>query len=734
MSNIVGIDLGTTNSRVALLRQAGGGLVVLPTIPTAVWLDEDGTALVGALAKQQAMQPGQPPPAMLFRRAMGTDDPVIAGHGTLTPLAASTHVLRHLKNLAEDALGVAVDRAVVTVPAFFEARARNEITQAGLDAGFEVIETLLEPVAAALTYTRDRELAQPRTLLVYDLGGATFDASVVSWDPDTGFEHRGFDGDRFLGGSEFDNDVVRWMAEQLPKHDLRVIATLLPWIEKAKHELTVDSVATVTVTSGTDRSGIPLRINLPIRRDTFEELIEPRIRSTIERCDRALDSAGQPSLDEILMVGGSSRIPLVARLLREHYQVQPVMIEPDLCVAIGAAIKAASDAQRPVVEHATNSPVAVEADADVLTKDIAVELPDGPFVIGPAGTKLPYRTTFSLETANQGVLLRVRLFEGPLPIGEVEVRELPRELPVGTRVVVEVELQRNGTIQARASVPAAGPHAVGTADITISRVVLPSWDQLRKQYEEVSAGWQNKRLVANPVDLMRFGPELDALLTEIEPLLDERLDGTKTHNKLQEADTRLRRISLGRKELQPPWAEFDAKLSELDRLCDELTEQKSRPYKNGIPGLRDAGRKAHETQNKVDWSAANEAVDRQIMGVRESLKGPTIRRPITASEIQENFLAVLTGEIESVRKANERSQGRHHAEADKLIAGMRSIVTELGLVDAYSNSAIRELQKIYNNSMLPMGSAVNRWLEKAGEPNPGSDEVILPRRPQWNAM
>jgi actin-like ATPase involved in cell morphogenesis len=856
MSITVGIDLGTTNSCVAVpatadipnrekliedgkLRQVGGALVVLDefgsaTVPSVVWVDGDGTAVVGRMAKQKAKLPGQPPPAMFFKRAMGTDDRLIAGHATLTPLESSTHVLRYLKNLAEDALGAPVDRAIVTVPAFFEARARNETTQAGREAGLEVMETLLEPVAAALTYARSRALSEPRTFLVYDLGGGTFDASVVSWDPDIGFENRRFDGDRFLGGYEFDKLIVQWAARQLPKHDLRfdiedpndvaLFARLLSFAETVKQELTEDHVATIIVTSGEDRSGIPLNINLPIRRATFEEFIEPDIRSTIEKCDRALDAAwvgvanssgaNQTPLDEIVMVGGSSRIPLVARLLREHYQIEPVMIDPDLCVAVGAAMKAASaairsshllldrpaqvtalptidlsgqviadnldgvvvwlvsgdgtkraetvnpegrflfqdvplredtenvftvevvardakiDAQRLVVEHSTDSPVEVEADGDVLTKDIAVELVDGQLVIGPAGTKLPYRKAFPLETANQGVLLRVRLIEGSVPIGKVEVRDLPRELPVGTAVQVEAEFQRNWTIRARASVPAAGPHAVGIAEIDIPQIVLPSWDQLRERYEEVRAGWEDKRMVANPVDLMRLGPGLDALLTEIEPLLNERVDRAKTHHKLQEADTRLRQIPLSRKkELQPPWEEFEARLDELDRLADALAEhdeQKSRPHKNGIPGLRSAGQKAFEAQNKIDWHTANEAVRRQILSIKEKLPGgQESRRTLTNPEVQQRLLYDLNDLIKSVRETDERTGGKYHKEANELISELQAIVTELRLIDANGWDASRELKLVHNNKILPMQKSVDRWQEKVRMP--GSDGVISVR-------
>jgi molecular chaperone DnaK (HSP70) len=856
MSITVGIDLGTTNSCVAVpetadfpnrekliedgrLRQVGGALVVLDefgsaTTPSAVWLDEDGTAIVGRMAKQKAKLPGQPPPAMFFKRAMGTDDRLIAGHAKLSPLEASTHVLRHLKNLAEEALGAPVDRAVVTVPAFFEARARNETTQAGREAGLEVMETLLEPVAAALTYARSRALSEQRTFLVYDLGGGTFDASVVSWDPDIGFENRRFDGDRFLGGYEFDKLIVKWAARQLPKHDLRfdtedpndvaLFAKLLSHAETVKQELTEDPVATIIVTSGEDRSGIPLNINLPMRRAVFEELIEPDIRSTIEKCDRALDAAGvgvangsdanRTPLREIVMVGGSSRIPLVARMLRERYQVEPIMIDPDLCVAVGAAVKAASaavrsshllldrpaqvtalptidlsgqvivdnvdgivvwlvredgtrraeavnaegrflyqdvrlredtenvftvevfagdakiDAQRLVVEHSTDSPVEVEADGDVLTKDISVELLRGQDVIGPAGTKLPYRKSFPLETANQGVLLRVRLFEGAVPIGEVEVRDLPRDLPIGSAVQVEVEFQCNWTIRARASVPAAGPHAVGTAEITIPQVVLPSWDQLRERYEQVCAGWEDKRAVANPVDLMRLGPDLDALLTEIEPLLDERLDRAKAHHKLQEAETLLKRIPLGRSQLQPPWEEFAAQLDELDRLADALAErdpQQSRQHKNGIRGLRTAGQKAFEAQNKIDWHSANEAVRRQILSIKDRLAGGTKHyRQLSASELRTRFLGELATMIESAREADARTGRRHRKEADKFVSEMQSIVTELHLVEADGPDAFRELKVIYNNRVLPMRMEVDRWQEKVCMPE--SDGVIRVRK------
>ncbi|HEU5471085.1 MAG TPA: Hsp70 family protein [Actinophytocola sp.] len=373
MSIVVGIDLGTTNSCVAVpagaeipdkdallaagrLRPLGGALIVTnpdlsATTPSVVWVDRDGTPIVGAAAKRKARLPGAPP-AMFFKRNMGSDQPVTAGHATLTPRAASVLVLRHLRNVVRDAIGVAVDRAVVTVPAFFETRAKNETTAAGAEAGLEVVETLIEPVAAALAYMRDAETepAGQRRFLVYDLGGGTFDTSVVSWDPRDGFTSRSFDGDRFLGGYDFDRAIVDWIAEQVPAYDLRLgdeqsaglLARLLAVAEAAKHDLSRETETDIIIQDLEDRAGRPMNVNLVLTRSGFDRLIAQQLRDTIAQCDQALARARltKADLDEVVLVGGSSRIPLVAGLLAEHYGIRPRLSNPELCVAVGAALKA----------------------------------------------------------------------------------------------------------------------------------------------------------------------------------------------------------------------------------------------------------------------------------------------------------------------------------------------------------------------------------------------------------
>ncbi len=377
MSVIAGIDLGTTNCCVTVpadadipgkaaliergrLRPLGGALIVANpdlslTTPSAVWVGHDGTTLVGAPAKRKARVAGAPP-AMFFKRIMGTDQTVRAGHTELTAVQASTMLLRHLKKTAEDALGVTIDRAVITVPAYFESSAKTSTAEAGRRAGLEVAETLIEPVAAALAhrYLDEQPVQRPHRSLIYDLGGGTFDTSVVLWDPEDGFTSKSFDGDRYLGGYDFDQAIVDWMIEKLPAYDLASEpgnprdnerqARLLSLAERAKHELSRDSETEIVDDNLEDRSGQPMNINLTIRRTDFETKIGAYLRDTLEQCDSALRKGRVRSseLDEVVLVGGSSRIPLVSTLLERRFGKRPRLFHPELVVAVGAALKAGS--------------------------------------------------------------------------------------------------------------------------------------------------------------------------------------------------------------------------------------------------------------------------------------------------------------------------------------------------------------------------------------------------------
>ncbi|MEU0543524.1 Hsp70 family protein [Nocardia sp. NPDC005978] len=462
MSIVAGIDLGTTNCCLAIpadadipnkqelidsrrLRPLGGALIVANpdlslTTPSAVWIGADGAPLVGALAKRKARLPGSPP-AMFFKRNMGTDALVTAGHAILTPLEASVHLLRHLKAVAEQTLGVPIDRAVVTVPAYFETSAKTQTTRAGAEAGLEVAETLMEPVAAALAHMHEtgETHAERRRFLVYDLGGGTFDTSVVSWDAQEGFASRSFDGDRYLGGYDFDQAIVEWMIAQLPAYDLRTEpgdaadaerqARLLSLAETAKHDLTRETETEIVSQDLEDRAGTPMSINLPLGRHEFQRMIDAFVRGTLEHCADAVDKARlKPGdLDEIVLVGGSSRIPLVAELLAERFGVTPRLFHPELVVAVGAALKAGNLTSRGSVLEL--EPLVPEGDcADIAGRVLRKHIAAAEVVVEvhPDGGD-PVRETI---TDDEGAFLFIEI---PLPSGECTIRVLAD----GTEIAAE---------------------------------------------------------------------------------------------------------------------------------------------------------------------------------------------------------------------------------------------------------------------------------------------------------
>lgn len=438
---VVGIDLGTTNSCVAIsadaqipgmaekiaagrLRPVSGALVITdrhrsPITPSAVWIDRDGTPVVGARAKHKARQSGEPAPAQFFKRDMSGSAPLRAGHAMITPQEASAHVLRHLRELAESVLEVPVTRAIVTVPAFFEVGAKNATTQAGAAAGVEVVATLIEPVAAALAYLAgrpDRD-EEEGTFVVYDLGGGTFDASVVAWDTESGFEHLSFDGDRFLGGYDFDQAIVGLLADKTPSYNLKIDSTvpehrtlldaLLAEAEDVKISLSRSPVAELVKQNLVDCDGEPMILNEPFEREEFEELIAGRITTTVDRCVAALAKAAQlrpevtaEYLDGIVLVGGSSRIPLVSTMLRDRLGIEPTLVDPDLCVAAGAALHAAFT-ERPSTYLRMGAPIVLDGRGEI----------NGQVLAGP-GLDDPTLATVVLRTDDGEHTVRARPDKG----------------------------------------------------------------------------------------------------------------------------------------------------------------------------------------------------------------------------------------------------------------------------------------------------------------------------------
>ncbi len=349
MDTIIGIDLGTTNSAVSVIRD---GLPVMlpatdgqPILPSVVGLDGEGRLLVGQAARNQyVLTPERTVKSV--KRQMGQDVKLPLGPQAYTPQEISAMILRTLKEQAERALGHPVRKAVITVPAFFNETQREATRAAGDLADLEVVRIINEPTAAALVY-------EPRSdrherLLVYDLGGGTFDVSVVQIEQGV-IEVLSSHGDTQLGGDDFDELLLTWVCEDfLDKHglDLRELPTarsrLLQAVEEAKKRLSVEAYTELAEEFIAEKDGLPLNLKITLERRDYEELIEPLLNKTVKCVDAALHDARlrAEQIDKVILVGGSSRTPLVHRLLLEQLGQPPHFeIDPDLCVAMGAAVQ-----------------------------------------------------------------------------------------------------------------------------------------------------------------------------------------------------------------------------------------------------------------------------------------------------------------------------------------------------------------------------------------------------------
>ena len=350
MSKVIGIDLGTTNSCVAVIE--GGEPVVIPnaegarTTPSVVAFGKTGERLVGQVAKRQAItNPDRT--VSSIKRQMGSDYKVKIDDKKYTPQEISAMILQKLKTDAESYLGEKVTEAVITVPAYFTDSQRQATKDAGKIAGLEVKRIINEPTAAALAYGIDKENDQK--VMVYDLGGGTFDVSIIEMG-DGVQEVLATAGNNRLGGDDFDQRVIDWIADEFKKSegvDLRgdkmAMQRLKEAAEKAKIELSNVTTSTINLPFiGLKSDGTPLNLEMNLTRAKFNELTADLVEATMGPVRQAISDSGLKTSDlhKILMVGGSSRIPAVQEAVKKYTGVEPFKgINPDECVAIGAAIQ-----------------------------------------------------------------------------------------------------------------------------------------------------------------------------------------------------------------------------------------------------------------------------------------------------------------------------------------------------------------------------------------------------------
>jgi molecular chaperone DnaK len=481
---IIGIDLGTTNSEVAIIRDGKPHVFEEdgdPILPSFVGLSEDGKLLVGRAARNQWIVAPQRT-IKSIKRKMGQNITVKLGDQEYRPQEISAMILRTLKDRASAQLGVAVRKAVITVPAYFNDDQRNATREAGELAGLEVLRILNEPTAASLAY--DPKHTDLHRILVYDLGGGTFDVSIVQAQEGV-IEVLASHGDTQLGGDDFDEllfqHVVKKFQEQhgidLAAHVI-ARARILNAVEAAKRHLSFHPFARIEEEFIAEKDGQSLHLQIEITRHDYEEMIRPLMNRTMDCLQRALEDAKllPSAIDKVVLVGGTTRTPLVSQMLEERLgQPAHQEVNPDLCVAMGAGIQAALIAGEDVG--------AILVDITPHSLGIrCLEYQHGldfPFRFAPIirrNTPLPASRSEMFSTVHDNQKeVEVEVYQGENDdvrfnhcIGNFHVSGLA-DLPAGNQLVVQCELNLDGILKVSAKEKATGLQKQVTIENALSR-------------------------------------------------------------------------------------------------------------------------------------------------------------------------------------------------------------------------------------------------------------------------
>ncbi len=468
MSKIIGIDLGTTFSAVGFVRE--GKSVILPSgheriVPSVVGFSPEGKLLVGTPARNQyVLYPENT--VRSIKRKMGANETVTLNGRDYTPPEISAIILREMKRIAEANLGEEITRAVITVPAYFSDAARQATKDAGEIAGFTVERIINEPTAAALAYGLDR-VQERQMVAVYDLGGGTFDVSVIELNSGV-IEVRASHGNTRLGGDDFDERLMNHLASVFekehgvdPRQDRKGVARLTRAAEEAKIELSAKPFTRVREEYLLEKDGKALHLDVEVSRHEFEEMIRDLLEGTLDAFDESLSDAGLQAadLDRVLFVGGSTRIPLVWEMVTAHTGHEPlVAVNPDEAVALGAGVQAAIIAGEPleaILVDVTPHSLGIE----VVTWRFGQMIPDRFAPIIHRNTTIPtsHAEMFSAVYPDQ-TAIQVKVYQGEEPVasrntllGEFLFDNLKPETPGHPpTIMVQFDLDLNGILSVTA--------------------------------------------------------------------------------------------------------------------------------------------------------------------------------------------------------------------------------------------------------------------------------------------
>lgn len=592
MSKIIGIDLGTTNSVVAVME--GGEPTVITTqeggrlTPSVVGFTKNGERLVGQLAKRQAVSNPERTISSI-KRHMGTKYTVTIDGKDYTPEQISAMILEKMKGDAERYLGEKVTEAVITVPAYFNDSQRQATKDAGRIAGLDVKRIINEPTAAALAYGIDK--SDDKTVLVYDLGGGTFDVSILELG-DGVFEVKSTTGDTHLGGDDFDHRIMDWMTDEFKKQngidltgDKMAMQRIREAAEKAKIELSSMMTTNINLPFITAGANGPQHLDMDLTRAKFDSMTSELVDRTIQCVHTALSDAKMTvnDIDKILLVGGSSRIPAVQEAIKRVLGKEPAHgVNPDECVAVGAAIQAgvlAGDVKDVLLLDVTPLSLGIETMGGVFTRII------------DRNTTIPTskKQIFSTATDNQpSVDIHVLQGEREMAadnktLGRFELSGIPAAPRGVPQIEVAFDIDANGIVNVSAKDLGTGKEQ----KITITSSGSLSKEEVDKMVKEAQANEAADKKRRESVDAKN---QADTLIYQAEKTVKD-MEG-KGHDdkikKVQEAINTLKETMKG-DDVDKIKADTEALQKPLYELSAELYKQNQQNGQNGGTAGADAG-------------------------------------------------------------------------------------------------------------------------------------------------